>query len=251
MRRVTKSYRLTQSNDLGEFRLHGLPPGRYYISAQIPNWRQVVGDREFVADDKPVVETAYTKMYYPGYTDPAKAAAISVKDGEEIPAVDFLMKEVNVYRIRGRVVNSVTKSDVRQAMIELRPRNQRNFWTFFGGQNALKPTGSFEIAEVPPGEYTVIVRLFEEGKGYMTQQDVDVTAADVEGVTLVLAPGLAISGKILWNGQPNLSKDDFRVYLLSEGVEFWGGGDSRIEENNQFTLKDVAVNVSGLEKTAT
>lgn len=36
-----------QTNDLGEFRVSGLAPGRYYISAEMPTWNRVVGDREF------------------------------------------------------------------------------------------------------------------------------------------------------------------------------------------------------------
>lgn len=243
-----------QSNDLGEFRLHGLRPGRYYISAQIPNWRHSVGDREFTANDKSTVETAYTKMYYPGSPDPAKAMAITVKEGDELRAIDFLMKEVSVYRIRGKVTNTISKSGAHQMMIQVRPRNQRNAWAFFGGQNAIKPGGTFEISEVPPGEYTVIASLFEDGKGYMTQQEVDVTAADVEGLALILGPGINITGKIIWDGQPSLSTDDFRIDLTSESLDFWGGGASaRIEENKQFTLKEVAdgtfrISVSGLGK---
>jgi hypothetical protein len=230
-----------------------LAPGRYYISAEIPSWRKVVGEREFTSEDKAVVEKGYTKMYYPGSTDPTRGTAINVKEGEEIPAIDFFMKEVNVYRVRGKVINQATKGGVRNGMIQIRARNQRSYWVSYGAQNALKPGGSFEIADVPAGEYSIVVMMFDEGKNYTTQQDVDVTAADVDGLTLVIGPGQTIPGKIVWDGSPSLSKGDFRVELISEGIEFWGGGDARIEENNQFTLKDIPdglflVNVSGLGK---
>ena len=87
----------------------------------------------------------------------------------------------------------------------------------------------------------------------MTQQDVDVAAADVEGLALVVGLGMTIPGKIIWDGQASLSKDDFAVQLVPETVDFWGGGDSHIEENNQFTLKEVTdgtfkVQVTGLSK---
>src|SRR5271154_750903 len=35
------------TDDRGEFRLFGLPPGRYHISAQLSGWDRVVGDPEF------------------------------------------------------------------------------------------------------------------------------------------------------------------------------------------------------------
>lgn len=243
----------SQSNDLGEFRLHGLAPGRYYVSAEIPSWRHVEGEREFSGEDKAAVEKGYTKMYYPGYTDPAKGSAIAVKEGEEIPAIDFFMKEVNVYRVRGKVINQATKGGVRNGIIQTRARNQHNYWVSYGAESTLKPGGSFEIANVPAGEYTVVVMLFDEGKNYMTQQDVDVTAADVEGLTLVVGAGLTIPGKIIWDGQASLSKDEFAVQLVPESVDFWGGADSHVDENNQFNLKEVAdgvfkVQVTGLSK---
>jgi 5-hydroxyisourate hydrolase-like protein (transthyretin family) len=242
----------SQSNDLGEFRLYGLAPGRYYISAQDQNWTHVVGEREFAGEEKSAGEKGYTQMYYPGTTDPGKAAVIVVKEGEEIPAIDFLMKEVSVYRIRGRVVNQVSKG-TRQGMIQILPRNQRNYWMSYGLQNIVKPDGSFEIAEVVPGEYTAIAQFFDDGKIHTAEQDVDVTAADIEGLTLTIGPGVTISGRIIWDGQPSLSREEFTVYLRSESVEFWSGGSSRVDENNQFTLKEVAdgvfkVNLSGLSK---
>jgi len=243
----------TQSNDLGEFRLHGLAPGRYYVSAEIPSWRRVEGEREFSGEDKAAGEKGYTKMYYPGYTDPAKGSAITVKEGEEIPAIDLFMKEVTVYRIRGKVINQATKGGVRNGIVQVRARNQHSYWVSYGSENMLKPGGSFEIANVPAGEYTVVVILWDEGKNYMTQQDVDVAAADVEGLALVVGLGMTIPGKIIWDGQASLSKDDFAVQLVPETVDFWGGGDSHIEENNQFTLKEVTdgtfkVQVTGLSK---
>ena len=39
-------------NDLGEFRLFGLAPGRYYISAEMPGWNRIVEDREFSGSEK-------------------------------------------------------------------------------------------------------------------------------------------------------------------------------------------------------
>jgi hypothetical protein len=246
----------SESNDLGEFRLYDLSPGRYYISAENPHWTHVVGEREFSGSDKSSGDKGYAKMYYPSATDPGRASLIVVKEGEEIPSIDFLMKEVSVYRIRGKLVSQIPKVNVRQSWVQLLPRNEANPWMYFGSQATTRPNGSFEIPEVFPGEYTVIARLFDEGKSYSTQQDVDVTVSDVDGLVVTIGPGVSISGRVLWDGTPGLLEDQQSSVLLnSASAKFWYGygAHSRVEENSQFTLKEVpeglfTVNVMGISK---
>jgi Carboxypeptidase regulatory-like domain len=244
----------SQSNDLGEFRLYGLSPGRYYISAESPHWEHVVGEREFSGGDKSSGDKSYAKMYYPSATDPGRASVIIVKEGEEIPSIDFLMKEASVYRIRGKLVSLIPKVNVRQSWVQVLPRNQQNYSMYFGPQNSVRADGTFEIPEVAPGEYTITARLFDEGKSYSTQQDIDISASDIDGLLLSIGPGITIPGRILWDGTPGLAADqEFSVFLQSDTSRFWYGAGARVEENNQFMLKEVPdgvfkVNVSGVSK---
>lgn len=194
-------------------------------------------------------------MFYPNATDPGRASVIVVKEGEEVTSIDFLMKEVSVYRIRGKVINTMSKASLDRAWIQVFPRSQRNYWMISGGPNRAKKDGSFEIPEIAAGAYTILASLFDEGKSYYsTQQDVDVSTADVDGVMLTFGPGLTISGSILWAGNPSYSNETLSVRLTSsERIGFWNGNGSRIAENNQFTLKEVPdglfnVEVSGLSK---
>jgi Carboxypeptidase regulatory-like domain len=230
----------SESNDLGEFRLFGLKPGRYYISAQNMPWNDVVGDKEFTGEGKNAGEKGYARIYYPNTADPAKASTLTVKEGEEIPSVDILMKQTAVFRIRGRVANQVTKPGTRPTQVFVVRRNQENNWMFFNGNNEPKADGSFELPEIAPGEYTVIAMVFDEGKLYSAQVDVDVTAADVEGVMLSVGPGATIPGRVDWIGKPSLSKPEVAIYLESEQEQYGFGGETHPNENWQFTLKEVA-----------
>jgi hypothetical protein len=243
-----------ESNDLGEFRLYGLTPGRYYISAEEPAWNHVVGEREFSSDTKNAGEKGYTRIYYPSALDPGKASPLVVKEGEEIPSIDFLMKEFAVYRIRGRVLNLVTKHGTRNAQVLLLRRNQGTDWIGLSDNNLLKSDGSFDIPEVAPGEYTVIAMLFDEEKMYSAQQDVDVVSADVDGLLLTVSAGVMILGRVNWEGKPGLARDEVSVYLESEQSKFGIGSKSaNADESWQFALKEVAdgtykVGLRGLSK---
>jgi protocatechuate 3,4-dioxygenase beta subunit/5-hydroxyisourate hydrolase-like protein (transthyretin family) len=242
-----------QSNDLGEFRLFGLAPGRYFVSAQQMGWDQVVGDKEFSGAGN-ANEKGYARVYYPSVLEPDKASPLTVKEGEEVPSVDFLMKEIQVYRIRGRVLNLVSKHTTHGMQVMVLPRKQETNFFGFSMSNLVKADGSFELPDVAPGEYTVLAMLFDEGKMYSTQQDVDVGSSDVDGLVLSVNTGVSIPGRITWEGKPSLGKDEGSVALRSvqRGL---GSGETpaRIEEGWQFTLKEVPdgtfrVQVNGLSE---
>jgi hypothetical protein len=115
--------------------------------------------------------------------------------------------------------------------------------------------GSFEISELAPGEYTVRVFFFDQGKSFSTQEDVDVVNADVNGLTLVIGPGVDIPGQLFWDGKPSLEGERTSIFLAPEesDVIWWGGSEAHVDEKSQFTLKEVPqgtfrINVRGISK---
>jgi len=86
------------TDDLGAFRLFALPPGRYFVSAVERQWGNVVGDKEFSGSPgQTASEQGYAKTYYPGTSDIARASAINVKEGDEVPGTDIPLKQVMVH----------------------------------------------------------------------------------------------------------------------------------------------------------
>jgi protocatechuate 3,4-dioxygenase beta subunit len=202
-------------------------------------WGQVNGDREFSAAPKQEAERAYTRTYYPGSMDPAKASVISVKEGEEVPGMDIALKETAVYRVRGKVFNQVTRKAGKEVELQLMPCGRRQEF-FFGGWGAQvkKSDGSFEIANVVPGSYVLAAYWFDEGKYYTGLENVDIAGSDVE-VALSIGAGTAIPGRVRWEGKPSLEGDELQVFLESETLQNWVGISARVGANQQFTLKDV------------
>jgi hypothetical protein len=242
------------TNDLGEFRLFGLNPGRYYISAQLSAWDHVVGDREFSGADKNAGEKGYTKVYYPSALEVAKASNIYVKEGEEVPSIDIFMKEVTVYEVRGKVQYLFPHRGTSDTRVMVTRRVKDPGWEIVGEEILVKTDGSFQILELAPGEYTVRAYFFDQEKFYSTQEDVDVVNTDVDGLMLSLAPGTDIAGHLVWDGKPSLEGEQASVFLSSEESEVWGrDGWAHVEENNQFTMKEVSqgtflINVNGISK---
>jgi len=230
-----------ESNDLGEFRLFGLSPGRYLISAEPETWNRVVGDREFSGADKSGGEKGYTKLYYPGVTDSGKASAITVKEGDEIASVDFLMKQVTVYRVRGKIVNLLPKPGGRRwSQVQVLRINQGAGWESIGATSSGDADGSFEIRGIPPGTHTIrVMSRLDDGRMVVTQQDITVGNADVEGLTLTIEEGVNIPGRVTWDGAPRLERQRLVITAISTGNEPFPGTQTEVDDNNQFILKNV------------
>jgi protocatechuate 3,4-dioxygenase beta subunit len=245
----------TSTDDLGSFRLFGLAPGRYYVSATQQRWGQVVGDREFSGSAGQTAEQGYARTYYPGTPDISRAAAINVKEGDEIPGTDIALKQVAVHRVRGKVLNQVTHKPGQDVMVMLVPRTKGLDWEVGGHQQVKKADGSFEIPNVVPGPYTLSAYWFDqtEGKTHSAAQKLDIGESDVEGVLLTIGTGAIISGRVVWEGKPSLERDELSITVSPTEAMFMWGGQARVDANQQFTLKDLVegearLQLSGISK---
>lgn len=246
-----------QTNDLGEFRLFGLPPGKYLVSAV---YRSEKFDRgnylwQEPKEDSVEPELGYAKIYYPGTTDPARASTLVVKAGEEVPSIEFLLRQVRVYRVRGQVYTPASPKLRNGVQLTLLPKENGFQWDE-GHQTFSDPKdGSFEIHDVLPGSYVLIAYSFDEGKTVHSGRTVvDVADADVGGVSLTIASGVTINGQILWDGPACSQEGDLVVMPLPvDQTALYTSGSTRVDTKNVFTMKDMnegtyRVNVWGASK---
>ena len=245
---------LGPTNDLGEYRLFGLKPGRYFVSAKYKPGLHVVGRGEVREDAVEDSQPEFMPVYYPASPDPARASSITLKAGDEIPSVEILLRPVTTYRIRGRVFNMVAgRRTTAGIVVQLEQRNSTIALGSPDHQSAVEnPDGSFEIAGVLPGAYTLSAFLFDEGRRYQARQSVDVGNANVESASLTIAPGMTVAGRILWDGKPFTERDELVVNVAPV--------DSRISFNaparvigSSFFLRDIfegtyRLAVAGLSK---
>ena len=128
-KRKLSSEALVPTNDLGEYRLFGLKPGRYFICAKYKPGLHVVGRAEVREDDSDDSRPEFMPIYYPNSPDPARASTITLKAGEEIPAVEILLRPVTTFRVRGRVYNMVSgRRSNTGVIVQLEQRNSNVAW---------------------------------------------------------------------------------------------------------------------------
>jgi hypothetical protein len=230
------------TNDLGEYRLFGLRPGRYFISAIYrPGQRLEPGEDD---EDAPGAgKSGYVQTYYPNSTDPAKGIAITIRTGDEISSTDFLLEPTTVYSIRGHVnyYNSGAKRNAANVILMLEPRSTGLGWSVPPRQSLVdKPDGAFEIQSVLPGAYTLTAFWFDDGRRYQARQSLDITSIDTEGLQLNLLPGMDIRGMVNWDPKPSLDRDPLTVSVRPVGTAFQYGAQARVAANGIFTLRDTS-----------
>jgi hypothetical protein len=227
------------TDDQGHFRLFGLPPGDYYVSATLR------GNGPEVTD--PMGElSGYASTYFPGTTNVAEASRITLAVAQENTGVSFGLIATRLVRVSGQVLMS-DGSPATNGNVFLLPANAtgRPAIAMQQGGNGMRidQNGTFRIPNVAPGRYQLQAR--SGGREFeLTRMDLAVGTDDVEGLTLVTAPGAIVNGTIISDtGEPF----DFRPQQLQVGARPAGpdtpgpGGmaGARVGEDWTFSLRNL------------
>ena len=225
-----------QTDDRGEYRVWGLNPGEYFVSATNRNMnlninlaaregppgiggplvpgsgappavqaalaaRGITGDG--VQDDPS--ELAYAPTYFPGVASPNEARPVTVGLSAEVLGIDFSVLLVRTGRVSGRV-NNADGGPAGSGNINLLSDVAGGRGALGGGYGGRIVDGAFSIANVPPGRY-ILRAVGEGGRGRGRGRGGDPTMAqfatqpisidgDVDGVFVTLALGATISGTV-------------------------------------------------------
>jgi hypothetical protein len=231
-----------RTNDLGEYRIVDLEPGRYSIKASAPHGRYPGEPAHADNADN------YVPIYYSGTTDIARASTLEVKSGDEISGIDFVLAprpSARTYKVHGHVVNSLGDYPDARIVVMLFPRGNREM-AFVADQKqavANAKTGDFELKDVMPGEYVATALSFAGGKTRTTAQSVDVIASDVDGVSLVLTRGVDIPVRVTLEGKSMPSTADLAVALSPSDTEsvayFTPRQQAVVQRDGSLELKEV------------
>ena len=177
----------TESDDRGEFRLHGLAQGQYYVSASDPAFRSV-------ATAKGVQR--YAPTYYPGvpFADQAKTVATTAS---EPPRIEFRLKLVPPARVSGQLVLEDDRELLNGAIV-MSGRNSEGVPTAAPEDPVLMPDGRFRFGHVLPGRYLIRARAHtgSSAPAVFAAYAVDVLGEDVENIRMILRPGAQLEGRI-------------------------------------------------------
>jgi hypothetical protein len=155
----------------------------------------------------------YTTVYYPGTTDHASASTVTVGVGEERSAVDFVVQLVPTATVEGLVLGTDGQPIGTNVQIMALSATTLPFMGFIElpPRASVGADGHFSVSGLAPGQYMVTARAASAaaspsagGRGGSSPPvmdlwavaDLNIMGLDVSGVTLRLAPGMRVSGRI-------------------------------------------------------
>jgi hypothetical protein len=238
----------SMTNDLGEFRLFDLSPGKYVVSARYLSQGMYMNSRERVVGSPQAVQAAeegYPTLYYPNAMNPESASQIEVTPGAQIHGVDMTLVSIRTVRVKGHV-NVSTASQQRQntmLMLSLRDSGANIGLTFGPPANVARvfdAKGNFEIRGVAPGSYYLTGNYVDNGQRYSARIPVDVGNSTVEGIEVNFQPPAEIKGRIVVEENGDLKGAGLNIILQPKSTgPMMGGTGGQMKEDLTFKLSNI------------
>ncbi|MBV9761332.1 MAG: carboxypeptidase regulatory-like domain-containing protein [Acidobacteriaceae bacterium] len=263
LRGKTQLRRVSQAttDEQGRFALKTQGAGKYYVAAEPeseePGKAPAQKDRgqEQTEQEQTSAESDPGKLdlvrtFYPKSLDLEGATALEIAGGQDAPDVTIQLRRAAAYHIRGKIEGMASGATSRAPSISLGPRGGVGS-DGMGEVARPQADGTFDIAKVVPGSYTLNVTGTDNSATQqgarssrtrlLARQDVDVGAGDVNGIVLAVIPLVNLSGRIALEGQDNPSWSGVRVNLLPIGAAAGSGFQTvAVQADGSFALENVA-----------
>jgi hypothetical protein len=107
--------------------------------------------------------------------------------------------------------------------------------------------GLFEIKNVAPGNYIATTETFIGTERYAAARHIVIYDRDENNVGLILSPGIPVSGKIALDSAEPLNLKSTRAQLISSDPFMESFATIGIQQNGQFTIRNVQPGTYSLE----
>jgi len=220
-----------QTNDLGEYRIWGLQPGKYLVAATYQPPQNNPGQQ---------TNEVFLPTFHPSTPDTSQASVVEVDPGVEASGIDVDIRQAHAVTVRGRVMVDGAVKSLRGNYVSLTPRASPEggfSFTNYGGpvQNDL---GDFEIRGVPPGPYNLSA-FWSDGKRQLYGRvPVEVSNANLDGVNFVLGSPITLAGRIRVEGSNPFDITRLGLWLLSVDNTLGSGG-TKIKPDGTLVIENV------------
>jgi protocatechuate 3,4-dioxygenase beta subunit len=242
----------SQTNDLGEYRIFGVAPGRYYLNATYRS------QGDFGTTDKsanPSQVEGYPPLYYPGVPDASSAVALDVPAGGELRGINMTMRQARAVKIRGKVSGFPADQFGMVMLTRKSPTRGMFISPVIAGIN--QKNNSFELKGVTPGTYYLTVMGMANDREHLTGRlQVEVGSEDIEGANLALTPGFTVKGVVKVEGG-ELDRTTLHVQTQPTEMNMSGSGfaTAAVNADGTFALpgmspENVTFGLNGLKDNA-
>jgi len=257
-----------RTNDLGEYRIYWINPGRYYVSAnpvrsvfetltasasQAASQAQTQAQAQQAAQaasmfgttgtPNEVLDPAFALTYYPNSTDASRAVGLDLQPGTEMRAIDFALVRSQRVRLTGRVIDSSTGRPPQSAAVSVSPRDPSASSSPLDAILGMDPsqgnrynpsTGEFTVQNVASGSYWL--QVLAQGQQAPTPSP-DATPTTAEALAVLTSMNTArIPVDVLGSDIDNLALNVGPGFAVEGRVRIEGG-----QPSNQNDLQRIGV----------
>ena len=198
----------------GQYRLYGLPSGRYYLMAQC--YRTLIAPHPLmrIGPDTDLPQLRYTPEFYPGIPNASGAGRLALAPGADLESIDFQMHLTTTVTVHGRFGGDL-EALVHNPQVHLAFRDATMSNVLQYGANVNTRNNSFRITAVPPGQYTLVARAPGDPEAYESELPLDVGSESPNPVEIDFLAGSNFTGLIeAAHDQPEQASGNAAIRLL-------------------------------------
>lgn len=236
-RRLMPSGKSAMTNDIGEFRIYGLLPGSYFVTAAgRTSIFDTIANGQMPTFNDP--GNGYAPTYYPGTDRVSDAQRITVTAGQVVPEVQIPLLQTRMTKIAGVARDSNGKAitqGVVMAMLKDMPMSP--------SMAQLQSDGSFTFTGMTPGDYILLSMSGNPmAGGEIASANVIVAGDDIAGVQLTAAKQITVTGRVLPASTPQRPVPVAELRLNTTGMSpdmpFVGSPmPTKINDDQTFEMK--------------
>jgi hypothetical protein len=195
-----------RTDDRGEYRVHGLEPGTYYVAALYQAPPRPAGAQPEIRTDapgNPLPELSYAVTFFPQVQKMSESVPIKIAPGDEIAGIDIFLTLVHTVHVRGRVLSAVKGGVLASPAVTLRMNDSDNTASVSAPMSiSVAKDGSFDIQGVATGPYLLMASGSEDGIALTGRVPINVGDADTDNADVAVGP------ESVWSGKIHLDEDD-------------------------------------------
>lgn len=263
------------TDDRGMYRAFGLPPDDYYVvvTSGIGSLRSVSDLTEITAQQMewalrqlkaaggvaasaptpapaPGPAVDFAPVFFPGVATKADALVVSVKAGEERTGIDTVLAMIPTAKLTGTVVAGEGSLPA-NLQVNVVAHDTIPGIPFSGfGTARVDKDGKFVSAGLPPGDYTVTVRVNPGGRAAaaLTAAQFGMAIVSINGsdldTTVRLESGVTVSGRLVFDSPttqppPDLTRIRLSLTAVRSRVPTLGVAPATADATGAFTFNGV------------
>jgi hypothetical protein len=210
------------SNDLGEYRIYDVPPGRYFLK---------VGQRNTRLNPTAEDGEAYSSVFYPGFPQVSGAIVQEVTPGAQLRNLNFNLRQTRYATLRGKVVAPQGATSVNAGMMIVTDNGSSSSSGDVKGKDF-----QFEFFGVNPGPLYLTGSYLLNGLRYTASLFVEVGGSDIDGIELRPLAPMELGGRVRIEGDTTVQPAQLQVTLDARGQ---GDFTAAMQDDGSFVFRGV------------